>query len=502
MATPDSMLSRFKLLLFPAKVSEVWIAIFIAILGIITLPILLVVSNGDSFISFGFLIAIALIFFTSYRFDWGFLIIVGLVLISDSYLMPGNFYLETINQSMLVLKKPNPGVGVLTPLEMHVLLLLLVWIVVGVTKRNFNVDSVPNKFVAILFFVSLIGSCLYGISRGGDVLMAIWEIRALPFLVLLLFFVPQVIKTKEQVHSLVWVCILTIAFKAFQAIEGFAELGFEFGEVRTLTNHEDAVFFVLLFLLLAAFYLFGGETSQRRWLAWLSIPILFGFYLANRRAAYASFAVSVIAFYLLLHREHQRRLRNTLIIFSFFFGIYLVSFWNSDGRLAMVAQAVRSTLFSHDMDAVSWKDYTSTLAREQENYNLAVTFRKAPVVGIGFGNKHEFPIMNYGEFKLKGYITHNEILWLLVKSGAIGYYVFFLFLNLIVLYGAMTFTNLNDPYLKAVCAICVIAVLNQIVASYVDMQLTFPRNMFFLGVLIGLVPVIKSIDQRLSISTP
>jgi hypothetical protein len=346
----------------------------------------------------------------------------------------------------------------------------------------------------------LLSSYFYGISRGGDALMGGWEILGLPFLVLMLFFVPQVIKTKEQVRSLVWVIIFTVAFKAFQAIDRFISLGFDFGGFRTLTNHEDAVFFVILFLLLTAFYVFGGETSQKRWLKWLLIPILFGFYIANRRATYASFVISIIAFYILLHREQQRRLRNILSIFVVFFVVYLAVFWNSDGRLALVAQAVRSTLFSRDENAVSDNDYTSTLTRDQENYNLAITFRKAPLIGIGFGNKHEFPIYNPGEFALKGYITHNEVLWFLIKTGVIGYYIFFLFLNLIVLYGAMTFANLNDPYLKAICSICVIAVINQIVVSHVDMQLTYPRNMVFLGVLIGLVPAIGSIDRRLSLA--
>jgi hypothetical protein len=42
-------------------------------------------------------------------------------------------------------------------------------------------------------------------------------------------------------------------------------------------------------------------------------------------------------------------------------------------------------------------------------------------------------------------------------------------------------------------------VLNQIVISYYDLQLTYYRNMVYLGLLMGLVPALESMDR---IGTP
>jgi hypothetical protein len=175
--------------------------------------------------------------------------------------------------------------------------------------------------------------------------------------------------------------------------------------------------------------------------------------------------------------------------------VYLITFWNSYGRMAMVANAVRTTIFAYDRNEAG-TEYASGLAREQENYNLAVTFRHAPVLGIGFGQQHDWAIRNYGAFALKGYVTHNQILWFLVKSGAVGYFLFFLILNGMAMYGGYVFTKLKDPYLQAVCAMCIIAILNQIVTAHVEQQLINSRCMTYLGLLMGLIAAVEFINTK------
>jgi O-antigen ligase len=99
---------------------------------------------------------------------------------------------------------------------------------------------------------------------------------------------------------------------------------------------------------------------------------------------------------------------------------------------------------------------------------------------------------------LSDYLPHNQILWVFVKMGAIGGTLFWLFFNSFVFRGAMILTRLKDSYLKAVCAVCVVAIVNQFVVSYVDMQLAWYRNMVYLGLLMGLVPVLERLDGLVS----
>lgn len=500
----ESFVSRLKLPRFTFFERETWLADAILIVGIAGIPFILVIGNGNFVFASVFLILLSILFFSFHRLAWGLNILIGLVLIADSYDIPGFrpftytiYYLQTLNVAMKNLIHVDPGWGVLTPFELHALIILFIWVILGVLKKDFEIRRMPNRKVTLLFVASLLFSIAYGNLKGGDLLMSLWEVRALPFLVIMSWIVLQFLRTKDQVYSLMWVVIWLISFKAVQAIERFGELGFVFEGFRTLANHEDAVFIVTLFIFWIALFLNGSKNSQRRWLSVLSIPLLMGFYVANRRATYASFIVSLVAVFLLMKESQQRRMAKVAGVVIVLFSIYVAAYWNSYGRLAVVAQGVKSTLLSHDREAISGEDFSSALARDQENFDLATTFRKSPVIGIGFGKEYEMVIKFYGAYALKGYIAHNEVLWILIKSGAVGYFLFFFFLNSFIFYGAKILVALRDPYLRTVCIVSVVAIVNQIVVSHVDMQLTYTRNMCYLGTLIGLIPAIERIDREL-----
>jgi O-antigen ligase len=100
------------------------------------------------------------------------------------------------------------------------------------------------------------------------------------------------------------------------------------------------------------------------------------------------------------------------------------------------------------------------------------------------------------DFPLRDYIPHNQVLWLLVKMGAVGFCLFWFFLNSFACGSTLIVRSLRDPYLKAVGTVAIAAIVNQIVVSHYDLQLTYYRNMVFLGTLMGLIPAISSIDRK------
>ena len=77
-----------------------------------------------------------------------------------------------------------------------------------------------------------------------------------------------------------------------------------------------------------------------------------------------------------------------------------------------------------------------------------------------------------------------------------GFFLFFFFLDCAVLYGAMVFSRLDDPYLKAVCAVSVVAIFNQIVGGYAEMQFINSRNITFLGLFMGMIPAVDYINAK------
>lgn len=472
--------------------------------GSILLTAILILTDGNMLAGIAFLSVLIVLIVTFYRVDWGFYLFIFMVFLFDQFGIPGfspitsqvGYFLNLSTISYL----PKMEQGAVTPMELHLVLLLSAWVLVVSLRKEIHLVDVPLKFPTILFFLAVVGSVVFGQADGGDFIISLWEVRGLFYLCFFFFLVPQIIQTRSQLETLFWICIAGISVKAFQGAERYASLGFGFGYwpnvYETLTNHEDPVFFITLFIFLIGLVIFGGHPKQRRALQWLLLPLILGYIAAQRRATYASFIATFVAFMVLLPKVERQRLLRTLIVVLIVFGLYLGAFWNSYSKFGVVAQQVRATL-TGEGNIRGEKDYASSLYREQENYNLAITLQSSPAVGIGFGKPFQIAVRLWSIDinKLGMYIPHNQILWIFVKMGVIGGFLFWLFFNSFVFRGAMVFSRLTDPYLKVVCALCVVAVINQFVVSYVDMQLTWYRNMVYLGLLMGLVPSLENMDK-------
>ncbi len=468
------------------------------------LAVILLLTDGNIFAGLAFLGIVLVVTITWYRLEWGFYLFIFFVFFFDQFDVPGipsftssiGYFLNISTIPYL----PRIPQGAVTPMEIHLLFLFFIWVLRVTLRKGTTLVPVPIKFALILFLIAVAFWFTFGQIHGGDIIISLWEIRALFYLITMFLMVPQIIRTKGQLEALFWICIAGISFKALQGAGRYAALGFSFGYwpniFETLTNHEDPVFIITLWLLLLGLLLMGGSRKQRKVLLWLSPLLLLGFVAAQRRATYASLAVSLCAFVLLMPAKQRRIIASFALVFAVLFGIYLAMFWNSYSRLGYIAQQFKAT-FTDEPGVRGQKDIESTVYRIQENYNLASNIQSAPLVGKGFGRPFETPVRlwNIQINKLGTYIPHNQILWVFVKMGFIGAFTFWFFFNSFIFRGAMVFSALKDPYLRAICAVSVIAIMNQLVVSYVDMQLTFYRNMIYLGTLMGLLPVLVMLDS-------
>jgi hypothetical protein len=82
-------------------------------------------------------------------------------------------------------------------------------------------------------------------------------------------------------------------------------------------------------------------------------------------------------------------------------------------------------------------------------------------------------------------------MWLWVKTGTVGFVLMLFFFARMVGEAVWSYRHLRDPLLCAVAVIIPIAIINQLVASSFELQLTFARNMIYLGTLIGLLGPIQ-----------
>jgi len=474
-------------------------AIVLVILISSILALILLASDGSLFGPVAFIGLLLIIAVSFYRLDWGFFLFIGMVMAFDQFpprgyesSIIGLEYFENLKSLSFL---SSVDFAAINPLEIHLGLLSIVWFLLIAMGRRIKLQHVPLWPAALLFFGWLIFSAGYGMATGGDFLPALWELRALCYLGIMYFFVPQIIQTRKQLNTLTWVLIGTILFKVLQGLLRVVSIGFQFGDRTELTNHEDPLFLVSIYVLLLGFILFGARTKQQKVILWTLLPSFLVFILAQRRATYMALGTGILAFMLLLPNNHRRKMVKGIVPVLIVFIVYLAVFWNGDGIVALPAQLVKSS-FSNDKETAGDR-YGSNLYREVENYNLSQTLKRSPFIGIGFGKKYDQPlILPSIPFSLRDYIPHNEIYWLIVKTGSIGFFFFWFFLDVYVFQAVYIFSKIKDPYLKSICAMIIIAILGQIIVSFVDLQLTFYRNMIFLGLCMGLLPTLRSLDAK------
>lgn len=458
---------------------------------------ILVLTYGNLFAATAFLGMVIVIALTMYRVQWGFFLFIGFVLTFDQFDIP-EFYPFTLKIAYFRNIKEIPylpfiDAAVFNPLEVHLIFILLVWFIVAGFRKVNHFNRIPLWGAAAAFFAGLIAFVVYGLQHGGQFLVALWEVRALFYFGVLYILVPQIIQTKDDLRALMWICILAIAVKAFQGIARFVLLGFSLRGIPTLTNHEDPLFMFVLILFLIVMVLYNARDHQRTALLFLLLPLLLGFFVAQRRAAYAAIALSLAALFTTVSAKERLLLTKTGLIAVFVVALYAGVFWESESRLASPVRLLKTAVTTEKEEAGD--RYYSNLYREFEKFNLAETVKFSPVVGVGFGNKYfqPIPLANI-PFPLRDYIPHNEILWLLVKTGAIGYFLFWFFINCLGCNASAVLSRLRDPYLKSVCVVSIVAVVGQLTVSYYDLQLTYYRNMVFLGTLTGLVHSLEHMD--------
>jgi O-antigen ligase len=137
-------------------------------------------------------------------------------------------------------------------------------------------------------------------------------------------------------------------------------------------------------------------------------------------------------------------------------------------------------------------DNPSNLYRLLELENLRYTVERHPW-GIGFGHPYEMiRSLPRVEFPLQYFIPHNEVMWLWVKTGSVGFILVMFFFGRIIAEGVWTYRHVGDPLLRTVAAVVPLAIANQLLASSFELQLTYARNMIYLGTLIGLLGPIQA----------
>ena len=414
---------------------------------------------------------------------YGFAALVGLVLVTEQYPESLGIGIEPWLPQHVPL---YTNIKDLTPLslmyanalELWLVLLVVVWLVRGVAAGAIRIRPVLCPAAVSLAALTAIATFVAGVWTGGDFKIALWEVRAFGYLFGLIWFVPQIVERRRDVTVLLWVIVGALGIQACQGLyRYFVVLRMQMSLTGTFMAHEDPVMFVPLFFLLVLLLYYHVEPRLTRLLAVAAPLMVAALALTQRRVAYVTLAVCAALFAVAV-RPGVRRMYFAILAPVAVIGVlYVATFYGSSSPLG---RPIERALLLFD------STNSSNTYRVVEEDNLKFTVGLYPW-GTGFGQpfvmRQDLPVT----WGLYDYIPHNEILWMWVKSGTPGFIVLMFFFARVIAEGVWAHRTLPDRLFRILGAVVAIAVLNQMIAAYYELQLTYTRNMVYLGTLLGLL---------------
>jgi hypothetical protein len=396
---------------------------------------------------------------------------------NDALMLPGYFTQSDI--------KSLTGLSFLpfTPLEALLTLTALAALAHAAVQRRWMRGG--QLFGWIWLFLGLIGvSTFYGVGRGGDATIALWEVRCLVFGSVLALLTPDLLAERRHVDTLVNLIVAGAVFLAADIVlRHYTTLRHATVEdLVTAYAHETPIVLNLAIVLLLARLVWPASRGQR-WLALLLPLLLFADIVTERRAGLVALDVALLVMALLTMRLKPRLFLVVVVPLAILCCGYLAVFWNSSNSLGQPARAVHSISSPDPRDAAS-NDY-----RVIEAVNIRLNIKSAPVLGLGFGQKFTFymPLPDLSFWVFWHYMTHDSFLWVWMKMGPLGFIVFLTLMGATVVRGVQLTRRLNEtraaPWLIALsCTVVMVLVF-----AYVDVALTSVRVCVLLGVAMGVI---------------
>ena len=381
------------------------------------------------------------------------------------------------------------------PIGFFMLLVLLVFILYGLLTRTKPLRGGALLVPFLLFFVCVIWGIVHGLSSGGNLQILVEEVRSFWYMFLGYLLAYNFIRKKQHVRFFVWLVILCAAIKALQAV--YIYLFVIHGDLAShheIMSHEESYFWVSVLLLIMLFSLHSKYRPQF-YTALALVPFLLIALIANnRRADFVALIVGLVVAWVLIFtvKTHARKSLLVILLFTTLLGgAYVAAFYNGTGGFSSPARAVVSVFRPDPTDAAS------NLYRDIENYDLKYTVKLNPL-GLGFGKPFLQPMLLPDLSSLDpvyNYIPHNTIYWVWMRLGAIGFLALWYLFGAIIVRGSIIARQLKDPYLQLIAIYIVSMVVMEIIVAYADYQLSFYRNVIYVGMLAGVLMRLPGMEE-------
>jgi hypothetical protein len=378
---------------------------------------------------------------------------------------------------------------------MLLLLTSAIWIAQACMRRRLDFRSGSLGRPALMFGLALIFGVIRGLLSGGNANYSFWESRFLFSLVLAYVLAANTIRTRAHVRTFTTLVFVCTAFSAFEGVwRKYALINAGLlGDAQELWySHEDVVIWGLLLMLVVAQQVFhSGPRWQRILGPAVAFMAILAMLVSERRAGLIAVMIAFAIFTLALFTVKRKAFWLIAVPAVIAGAIYLPLFWNNNGTLGQAARAVRS------INSPDPRDAASNAWRQLEAINVRATIASDPLLGIGFGRPflQVVTVPDISFFEFWNYESHHDILWVWMKTGAIGFIAFFTLMLGAIARSLWLAKTLPHPELKTWAILAMACVVMSLVYCYVDLGLTYSRLPMLIGVALGTIGVLERITD-------
>lgn len=381
-----------------------------------------------------------------------------------------------------------------TGMEVILALLLSVWFYRWLTRSR--IDAVGKtepagvlRSVLALYVAAVAFATLYGLARGLP--LAPWKVRNLLHPVALALLFLAAFRGPRDHLAIGRLVVLSACIRAVLAIVvqriAIAETG---GRYAHATSHGDSVLFAVAIVLVVAGIL---ERPSRRRLLW-AVPalllLLVGAFENQRRLVWVMLLMALGAAYLFSPMKRWKRsLTRVLLLGAPVIGLYVGVGWNRGNRVFAPIQTLRSVVDTSADRSAYW--------REVENWNISMTMRQKPLMGLGLGGQ-------YAEFMSNDDVTagykeyrewpHNTFLGLLLLMGLFGFTAISVLPALVVFLSVRSYRLAATLDQRVAAFGCLAAVVSCQVLAWGDTGAHYPQYKVFAALAVA-------VSARLAVAT-
>lgn len=468
-----------------------WWVMYLAVLAVSVTVNALMLRGEPSLPLLVWLFYVAGIVAIFYKPRIGVYLLVGLTLFGDASLT--DWYPFTKNLSSIESLLYVNDALIISPLETYIVLIAVSWFGRMAMERRISLHTGILFWPAVLFLIFVSYGLVFGLSRGGNLVIALWEARSIYYMLSLLVLVSNLIQTRSQVNILFWVIVSALFLKGLTGVSYIAtELQWDISGVERIAEHSMSIQFNLFFVLTIAAWVYRDSLPRRLLLPLMLPPILLSFFANHRRASFLTLGVAALLILLLLYRERRRLFWALAPAGTLSFLVYMVAFWNNNSALGIMARSVRSVIGRPTL-----RDAASNIYRDIENANIMFTIKQVPLQGVGFGQQFfiVYQMPDISSFEWWQYITHNSIMWVWMKTGVGGFYAMLLLVGLALALGGRMILTIPRGPMRAYALVATLYLLMHFLYAYADMSWD-TRSMVLVGTMLGLLNSLEQIVAK------